>query len=57
MKYKTKLYLFSLGFTSFLLLGSLSVIVYQSRKFIFEQIQAQAIVIAAFAAINIDGDV
>src|SRR6185369_9003127 len=56
MRYRTKLYLFFLGFTTLVLACSLSFLVHQSRQKAFSQIQTEAIAISAVLSAVVDGD-
>ncbi|MBX7066829.1 MAG: HAMP domain-containing protein [Parachlamydiales bacterium] len=56
MKFRTKLYLFFLAISLLSMVSSLTIVIIQSRKAIFARLQSEIIVVAAGAAIGIDGD-
>ncbi len=56
MKYRTKLYLFFLAISILSITSSLIIVVLESRKAIFQQLQSKIIVVAAGAAIHVNAD-
>lgn len=56
MKYRTKLYLFFLAISVLSIVSSLIIVVVQSRKAVFQQLQSKIIVVAAGAAIHVNAD-